>query len=394
MNSSMIVTEPLPGELWDEIGWEGHETLGDMAHAYMYAQRTADGRIAIGGRGVPYRYGSRTDVDRGRTQDADDRGALRSILTGFFPATATPRSAHVWSGVLGVPRDWCATVGLDPSTGLGWAGGYVGHGRDGDQPRRPHPARPDPAARHRADARCPGSAPRCEWEPEPLRWLGVHAMYDLYRRRRQGEGGTRPHLGAGPRRRLHHRTLKPPPDAGTAKTAEQRRKRRERRARREHDAKESHDLPARHPSGKRVNDILFRGGRVFLAADAFAEAVLVRDGRVAAVGAESDVVRLAVPGHEIVDLAGGLLTPGFTDAHVHAVLAGWSGPVRPVRGRRPPEYLARIRDYAAAHPDPVDHRRRLVHGGLPRRAADRGQPRRVVPTGRSSCPTATTTAPG
>ncbi|MEJ8669933.1 FAD-dependent oxidoreductase [Streptomyces sp. MS1.AVA.1] len=51
MNSSMIATEPLSPEQWESVGWAGLETLGDMAHAYMYAQRTADGRIALGGRG-------------------------------------------------------------------------------------------------------------------------------------------------------------------------------------------------------------------------------------------------------------------------------------------------------------------------------------------------------
>ena len=122
----MIATEPLPKEIWDTIGWDGRETLGDMAHAYMYAQRTADDRIALGGRGVPYRYGSRTDND-GRTQPATIE-ALRDILVRFFPTTAGVRIDHAWSGVLGVPRDWCATVTLDRSTGLGWAGGYVGSG--------------------------------------------------------------------------------------------------------------------------------------------------------------------------------------------------------------------------------------------------------------------------
>ncbi len=36
--------------LWDSIGWDGCETLGDLAHGFFYAQRTADDRIAIGGR--------------------------------------------------------------------------------------------------------------------------------------------------------------------------------------------------------------------------------------------------------------------------------------------------------------------------------------------------------
>ena len=127
MNSSMIATEPLPESVWDAIGWDGRETLGDMAHAYMYAQRTADDRIAFGGRGVPYRYGSRTDND-GRTQPAHHRRPRATSCARFFPTTAAVPIDHAWSGVLGVPRDWSATVSLDRTTGLGWAGGYVGSG--------------------------------------------------------------------------------------------------------------------------------------------------------------------------------------------------------------------------------------------------------------------------
>ena len=126
MNSAIVVTEPLDAERWAAIGWANSELLGDNAHAYCYAQRTADGRIALGGRGVPYRFGSRTDVD-GMTQRRTIE-SLRTTLARLFPAAADVPLAHAWCGVLGVPRDWCASVGLDPRTGLGWAGGYVGSG--------------------------------------------------------------------------------------------------------------------------------------------------------------------------------------------------------------------------------------------------------------------------
>ncbi|MGH3706080.1 MAG: NAD(P)/FAD-dependent oxidoreductase, partial [Agromyces sp.] len=119
MNSSLIVTEPLAASVWDAIGWNGRDTLGDMAHVYMYAQRTADDRIAFGGRGVPYRYGSRVDHD-GRTQLATIE-SLGALLARFFPSAADAAIDHAWSGVLGVPRDWAATVGHDHATGLGWA---------------------------------------------------------------------------------------------------------------------------------------------------------------------------------------------------------------------------------------------------------------------------------
>ncbi|MEU6809008.1 FAD-dependent oxidoreductase [Streptomyces sp. NPDC046831] len=184
MNSSMIATEPLTDAQWEALGWAGRETLGDMAHAYMYAQATADGRIALGGRGVPYRFGSRTDHD-GRTQAATV-DALRDVLVGFFPSLAGVRVEHAWSGVLGVPRDWCATVTLDRSTGLGWAGGYVGSGvatanlaartlRDLvqlDSGQAGRTALTDlPWVGHRVR----------KWEPEPLRWLGVQGLYATYR---------------------------------------------------------------------------------------------------------------------------------------------------------------------------------------------------------------------
>ncbi|MET0651210.1 MAG: FAD-binding oxidoreductase, partial [Hyphomicrobiaceae bacterium] len=126
LNSAQIVTEPVPDELWTEIGWEGHELLGDAAHAYCYAQRTREGRITMGGRGVPYRFGSRTDV-KGRTQQATI-DQLHTILRKLLPQAAGLRIDHAWCGVLGVPRDWCTTVGLDPEKRIAWAGGYVGLG--------------------------------------------------------------------------------------------------------------------------------------------------------------------------------------------------------------------------------------------------------------------------
>ncbi|WP_049657512.1 FAD-binding oxidoreductase [Kitasatospora sp. MY 5-36] len=178
MNSAMVATEPLPAEFWAEAGWEGREVLGDFAHAYMYAQRTADDRIALGGRGVPYRFGSRTDSD-GSTQVETVR-QLRAVLDRFFPAAAQARIDHAWAGVLGVPRDWCATVELDRVSGLGWAGGYVGSGVTTTN-LAGRTLRDLVLGRDTELTRLPwvGHTVR-RWEPEPLRWLGVHAMYAAY----------------------------------------------------------------------------------------------------------------------------------------------------------------------------------------------------------------------
>jgi len=178
MNSSLIATEPLGAEVWDELHWSEGEVLGDMAHVYMYAQRTADDRIAIGGRGVPYKWGSKTDLD-GQTP-AVTVDTLSEILHRFFPATRGAAIDHVWSGVLGVPRDWAATVGLDRETGLAWGGGYVGTGVTATN--LAGRTLTDLILGHDSElVGLPWVNHRVrKWEPEPLRWIATKGLYTAY----------------------------------------------------------------------------------------------------------------------------------------------------------------------------------------------------------------------
>jgi glycine/D-amino acid oxidase-like deaminating enzyme len=179
VNSSMIITRPLTDKAWSAIGWSAHECLSDAAHVFVYAQRTADGRIAIGGRGAPYRYASGTGGDGEIAPRTVEQ--LSARLIRLFPQVGPLQVEQGWSGVLGVTRDWCATVRYDTGNGIGFALGYAGHGvtaahvaartlvdlalgRDTDFTRLPW-----------VDHRSP------RWEPEPVRWLAVHAMYRLFR---------------------------------------------------------------------------------------------------------------------------------------------------------------------------------------------------------------------
>lgn len=185
LNSAIVVTDPLPQSMWDDLGWDDYQLLGDASHAYCYAQRTREGRIAMGGRGVPYRYGSRTDR-RGQTQAATI-AQLKGILARLLPQTAGIGLHQAWCGVLGVPRDWCATAGMDPATGIAWAGGYVGIGVSTS----------NLSGQTLADLVLDRRTERTElpwvnrkvrrWEPEPFRWLGIHAMYQLYHMADRGE---------------------------------------------------------------------------------------------------------------------------------------------------------------------------------------------------------------
>ncbi len=119
--SLIIGTEPLPAETWERIGLRRRETFSDHRHVIVYGQRTADDRLVFGGRGAPYHFGSA--VRPGFDRDERVFAALRATLVDLFPVLATARITHAWGGALGVPRDWCASVGLDRSTGLAWAGG-------------------------------------------------------------------------------------------------------------------------------------------------------------------------------------------------------------------------------------------------------------------------------
>src|SRR5436853_141186 len=67
---------------------------------------------------------------------------------------------------------------------------------------------------------------------------------------------------------------------------------------------------------------LFHGGRIHVRSGVSADALLARDGRVAAVGRVADVTRDA-GNAERVDLRGGLMTPGWFDAHVHFMWWGF-----------------------------------------------------------------------
>jgi glycine/D-amino acid oxidase-like deaminating enzyme len=177
LNSAQIATAPLPPEVWAKIGWQGHEILGDFANAYCYCQRTREGRITVGARGVPYKFGSGID-DRGRP-DAVTIARLTAILHRHFPDARGVPIDHAWCGVLGVPRDWCATVGLDRATGIGWAGGYVGVGVSTSNLAGRTLA--DMVLGHDTDlVHLPWVNRRVrQWEPEPLRWLAVRGMYRL-----------------------------------------------------------------------------------------------------------------------------------------------------------------------------------------------------------------------
>jgi glycine/D-amino acid oxidase-like deaminating enzyme len=175
--SLMVATEPLDDAMWDTIGLAAMETFADDRRMVIYGQRTTDGRIAFGGRGAPYRFGSGIDPATEMHPGIHDRivATLVQLLGQLRDVTIT----HRWGGVLGVPRDWRPSVGLDRATGLAWAGGYVGEGV----------AAANLAGRTIADLVVAPDSPLVSlgwvqhrsrrWEPEPVRWLAINGVRHL-----------------------------------------------------------------------------------------------------------------------------------------------------------------------------------------------------------------------
>jgi glycine/D-amino acid oxidase-like deaminating enzyme len=171
--SMMVATEPLSADVWEEIGLTDRPTFGDGRNLIIYGQRTADGRLAVGGRGAPYRFGSKLVSTTGAHQPIHD--AVEATIRQMFPVVGDAAITHRWGGVLGLSRDWTPSVGLDRATGMAWGGGYVGDGVataklagqtiaelvTGTESERTDLPWVDHLAR--------------KWEPEPFRWIGINA---------------------------------------------------------------------------------------------------------------------------------------------------------------------------------------------------------------------------
>ncbi|MFI9494532.1 amidohydrolase [Streptomyces halstedii] len=99
--------------------------------------------------------------------------------------------------------------------------------------------------------------------------------------------------------------------------------------------------------------VLLRGGDVHSPADPFATAMVVERGHVAWVGSEGAADAFASGVDEVVDLEGALVTPAFTDAHVHTTATGLALTGLDLSGARTlAEALDAVRAYANAHPSP------------------------------------------
>jgi glycine/D-amino acid oxidase-like deaminating enzyme len=171
--SLMIATDPLSASFWDETGFRDYATFTDGRHLTIYGQRTSDNRIAFGGRGAPYHFGS--TVEERFEENPKAFHVIERTLRELFP-TLEGSITHQWGGPVGMTRDLSPSVLVDFETGLASAGGYTGDGvvlsrvcaiAIADLLTSP--------STETAHTRLPFVQHQGRrWEFEPLRWLGIN----------------------------------------------------------------------------------------------------------------------------------------------------------------------------------------------------------------------------
>ena len=169
--SLMIATEPLPSSVWDESACGGARpspTCGTCASTGSERRMTGSRSAAAGRRTTTVTDAAGLRPGRARARAAA-RGAGRP-LPGGRPVRGHPPLGRRDRRAARLAR----SVGLDSLRGVAWGGGYVGDGvatanlagrtlaqlitgRESDLTHLPWVG-------HRSR----------DWEPEPLRWLGVN----------------------------------------------------------------------------------------------------------------------------------------------------------------------------------------------------------------------------
>ena len=175
--SLMVATEPISEKIWDQIGLNHGESFAEASHLVTYGQRTGDNRLAVGGRGAPYLFGSLMRSSAENNSRVHDQ--LIAMVREWFPLLVNTQFTHRWGGAVSVSRDWQPFANFNKATGQAKAGGYVGDGVTLSYL----------AAKTLADLILDNGSELTKlpfvnhsvplWEPEPFRWVGVNSVVKL-----------------------------------------------------------------------------------------------------------------------------------------------------------------------------------------------------------------------
>jgi glycine/D-amino acid oxidase-like deaminating enzyme len=172
--SLMIATQVLPESFWQQAKLAQYETFADDRHLIIYGQRTNDDRLAFGGRGAPYHFGSAVEERYDHSRRVFS--LLESTLHEIFPYLSGAVEFS-WGGPLAMPRDLSPAVHVNHDTGLAYAGGYTGDGVVLSRVAGQALAEliTDPTTLGEFSSLPFVQRRSRQWEFEPLRWIGINA---------------------------------------------------------------------------------------------------------------------------------------------------------------------------------------------------------------------------
>jgi glycine/D-amino acid oxidase-like deaminating enzyme len=175
--SLMVATQPLTDAQWREIGVDSRFTFAEGSHLINYAQRTADNRLAIGGRGATYPLNSRLIPAKEMTDSVHE--SLRNLAQSWFPALRDVKFTHAWGGAVAITRNWEPYVHFDFSRGFGRLGGYAGDGVTMSYLASKILAHVITGQKNDLTNLHFVNKKIRKWEPEPLRYIAVNSMVKL-----------------------------------------------------------------------------------------------------------------------------------------------------------------------------------------------------------------------
>jgi glycine/D-amino acid oxidase-like deaminating enzyme len=122
----MVVTEPIPERIRDDLGWTSWTGIADGRELLYYLRRTDDGRIAIGGGSTGVVWGGR--IGRRATHDRRVAEVAARGLLWLFPQLEGVRFTHAWGGPIDMTPTFVPFFHTRPSGSVHAGLGFSGHG--------------------------------------------------------------------------------------------------------------------------------------------------------------------------------------------------------------------------------------------------------------------------
>ena len=179
--SLMVATRPLTPLEQKSVGWSPGLAIAEATNNVNYGQMTLDARLAVGGRGAHYPYGSH--LDRSLESASKTHHELSRMIKGWFPELDQIEITHHWGGAIAIRRNWESRICVDQKKRFAQLGGYVGDGMT-----MSFVAARAVAAEITKGERLLAGMPidsQCQsvkkWPIEPLRFIGANALFSNIR---------------------------------------------------------------------------------------------------------------------------------------------------------------------------------------------------------------------